>query len=73
MKKETAIRVDGMLFGIRANLDFVAFFLKSNISADEYREEVRFIGQAMASLVDMSNSLYMKFPDIVPKEFKRRE
>jgi len=70
MKKDVAIRLDGMLLGVRGNLDGIAHYMKNNLSEDEYSSLVRAIGESMAALVDLSTSLYSSFPDIVPAELQ---
>lgn len=70
MKKDVAIRIDGMLLGARGNLDGIAHYMKNNLSEDEYSKLVQSIGQSMSALVDLSMSLYSLFPDILPAELR---
>jgi hypothetical protein len=70
MKKDVAIRIDGMLLGARGNLDGIAHYMKNNLSEDEYSKLVQSIGQSMSALVDLSMSLYSLFPDILPTELR---
>ena len=70
MEKDTAIRLDGMLMGVRGNLDGIAHYMKTSLSEDEYSDLVRAIGQSMSALVDLSMSLYSSFPDIIPTELR---
>ena len=76
MDRDVALRIDGMIMSVHGNLDGIAFYLKNNLSDQEYAELVRSIGRAMAELIDISAKLHSSFPDIVPKELKpqtRRE
>ena len=70
MKKDVAIRIDGMLLGARGNLDGIVHYMKNNLSEDEYSKLVQSIGQSMSALVDLSMSLYSLFPDILPTELR---
>ena len=70
MNRDVAIRLDGMLMGVRGNLDGIAHYMKNNVSSDEYSNLIIRIGESMAALGDLSNSLYSDFPDIVPKELR---
>jgi hypothetical protein len=70
MEKDIAIRIDGMLLGVRGNLDGIAHYMKNNLSEDEYTKLVKSIGQSMSALVDLSMSLYSRFPDIIPAELR---
>jgi hypothetical protein len=66
--RDTAIRLDGMLMNVRASLDGIAHFMKSNLSDDEYSGLVTCIGRAMSATIDVSSHLHAQFPNIVPKE-----
>jgi hypothetical protein len=68
MDRHVAIRPDGMLLGVRADLDGIAHYMKNNLSPEEFSDAVRSIGKSMGALIDISSSLHSKFPDIVPKE-----
>ena len=70
MEKEIAIRIDGMLLGVRGNLDGIAHYMKNNLPEDEYSKLVMSIGESMSAVVDLSMSLYSQFPDIVPVELQ---
>jgi hypothetical protein len=70
MERDIAIRLDGMLLGVRGNLDGIAHYMKSNLSDEEYSKLVKSIGQSMSSLIDLSMSLYSQFPDILPAELR---
>ena len=70
MERDIAIRIDGMLLGVRGNLDGIAHYMKNNLSDEEYTKLVKSIGQSMSSLVDLSTSLYSLFPDILPAELR---
>jgi hypothetical protein len=68
MDKNAAIRVDGMLIGVRSALDGIAHYMKNNFSPQEYNAMALHVGGAMAELIDISTSLHKQFPDIVPRE-----
>jgi hypothetical protein len=70
MERDIAIRLDGMLLGVRGNLDGIAHYMKNNLSDEEYAKLIKSIGQSMSSLVDLSTSLYSRFPDILPAELR---
>lgn len=45
MERDIAIRIDGMLMGVRGNLDGIARYMKNNLSDEEYSRLVKSIGQ----------------------------
>jgi hypothetical protein len=68
MDRDVAIRLDGMLIGVRGNLDGIAHYMKNNLSSEEFSTQVRSIGKSMGALIEISSFLHAKFPDITPKE-----
>jgi len=68
MERDVAIRIDGMLMGVRGNLDGIAHYMKNNLSAQEFSVFVQSIGRSMGELIEISTSLHSSFPDIVPRE-----
>ncbi len=68
MQKNVAIRLDGMLLGVRGNLDGISHYMKNNLDEREYSALIHHIGGSMAALIDISSVLYSEFPDILPKE-----
>jgi hypothetical protein len=68
MDRDVAIRLDGMLIGVRGNLDGIAHYMKNNLSSEEFAKQVRLIGESMGALVEISCFLHSRFPDITPKE-----
>ena len=70
MNRDVALRIDGMLIAIRANLDGVAHYVKSNCSEAESKRIIRQIGATMAETIDISNALHQEHPDIVPRELR---
>ena len=68
MDRDIAVRIDGMLMGVRGNLDGIAHYMKNNLSDQEFSNLVLLIGKSMSALVDISTHLHASFPDIVPKE-----
>jgi len=70
MKRDVALRIDSLLIGIRESLGYVATYMETNLSAEEYKKYVPFIGESMGGTVKLSRRLYDEFPDIVPDELK---
>jgi hypothetical protein len=70
MDRDIAIRLDGMLLGVSANLDGIAHYMKNNLSEQDYSELVRSIGKSMGALIDISQALHKRYPDIVPNELR---
>jgi hypothetical protein len=68
MDRDVAIRLDGMLIGVRGNLDGIAHYMKNNLSPDEFANLVVSIGSSMGELIELSSFLHSKFPNITPKE-----
>jgi hypothetical protein len=68
MDRDIATRIDGMLMGVRGNLDGIAYYMKNNLSEEEFSDLVLSIGKSMSALIDISTRLHSRFPDIVPKE-----
>ncbi len=68
MEKNVALRIDGMLIGARAYLDGVAYYMKQNLTPEDYAALVKPIAAAMAETVEVSAFLHATFPDITPKE-----
>ena len=69
MDRDFAIRLEGMLLGARGHLDCITFFMKNNMSNDEFKINATRIAEAMAALIEISNEIYLKYPDTTPKEF----
>jgi hypothetical protein len=70
MKRDVALRIDSLLIGIRNSLGYVATYMETNVSAEEFKKYVPFIGESMGGTVKLSGRLYEEFPDIVPDELK---
>jgi hypothetical protein len=70
MKRDVALRLDGLLIGIRNSLGYVATYMEKNLSDEEFKKYVSFIGESMGGTVKLSRRLYEQFPDIVPDELK---
>jgi len=68
MDRDVALRIDSMIMGPLGTLDGIAHYKKNNLSEHDYSELVRPIGRAMGELIEISESLHCRFPDIVPKE-----
>ena len=72
MDRDVAIRIDGMLIGVRGNLDGIAHYMKNNLTPKEYDSLITHIGESLGELIDISSSLHNQFPDIVPDELRPR-
>ena len=70
MKRDVALRIDGLLIGIRNSLGYVATYMEKNLSDEEFKKYVSFIGESMGGTVKLSRRLYDEFSDIVPDELK---
>jgi hypothetical protein len=70
MERDIALRIDAMLMGVIASLNAVASYMKNNLSDDEARPLIRYIGSSMGQAILISNVLHDAYPDIVPKELK---
>jgi hypothetical protein len=68
LKRDVALRMDGVVSGARSQLNWLAHIAKENLTDDEYRLIVTQVGSAMGALYEVSKNLYEKFPDIVPDE-----
>src|SRR3954469_2952741 len=53
MDRDVAIRLDGMLIGVRGNLDGIAHYMKNNLSPDEFANLVVSIGSSMGELIEL--------------------
>ncbi len=73
MKRDIAIRLDGAISGLTAQLDWLAHYVKSHSSEEEFKYFRSEIGKAMGALYYMSSRLYEEHPDIVPDELKPSE
>ena len=70
MDRDVAVRLDGMLMGVRGNLDGIAHYMKNNLSKEDFKNFVGSIGGAMGETIEISNALYKLFPEIVPRELR---
>ncbi|WP_143762914.1 hypothetical protein [Ramlibacter tataouinensis] len=70
MDRDIALRLDALLMGCRGQLDMAAHYMKNNLANEEFDRYVQRVGASMAELIEISNELHAKFPDIVPKELK---
>jgi hypothetical protein len=75
MKRDFALRIDSLLSGVRSSLDAIAEYMrhhveKGDLSNEEFRRFVQFIGKSMGETIQFSNELYDLFPDIMPEELK---
>jgi len=75
MKRDFALRIDSLLGGVRSSLDAIVEYMRHHIpsgdlSDEEFRKYVHFIGKSLHGTVEFSNELYRAFPDITPDELK---
>lgn len=70
MNRDGAIRLDGMLIGVRGNLDSIAYFMKNNMREAEYLKLIKYVADSMGVLVELSMALHSEFPDTLPEELK---
>ena len=70
MKRDVALRIDGLLIGIRNSLGYVSTYMERNLAAEEFKKYAAFIGESMGATVKLSTRLYEEFPDTVPDELK---
>jgi hypothetical protein len=75
MKRDFALRIDSLLGGVRSSLDAIVEYMRHHISVgdlsdEEFKKYVDFIGDSMYSTIKFSNELHRAFPDITPDELK---
>jgi hypothetical protein len=68
MKRDVALRLDGMMIAMRSALNGTAAYAQRHLTKDEFRVFVHQIGAAMGKTIDISNALYREHPDITPEE-----
>jgi hypothetical protein len=73
MKRDFALRIDCSLIGIRSSLVVLVEYmrdhkLRGDLTDEEFKKYVQFIGKTMGETIKMSNDLYAQFPDITPDE-----
>jgi hypothetical protein len=75
MKRDFALTIDSLLFGIMASLENVITRMKNNIergniSEEEFKTYLSYLAKSMTETIKLSNELHAKFPDIIPDEVK---
>ena len=70
MQRDVALRIDGIVSGVRSQLDWLAHTAKSNLTDEEYSMVVTEVGVAMGAIYYISAALYEEFPDITPAEME---
>jgi hypothetical protein len=73
MKRDFALRIDCCLTGIRSSLGILVEYmrvhkLRGDLTDEEFKKYVQFIGTTMGETIKMSSDLYAQFPDITPDE-----
>ena len=73
MKRDFALRIDCCLTGIRSSLGVLVEYmrdhkLRGDLTDEEFKKYVQFIGKSMGETIKISNDLYAQFPDITPDE-----
>jgi hypothetical protein len=77
MKRDFALRIDSLLGGVRSSLDAIVEYMRHHISSgdlsdEEFKRYVHFVGKSLAGTIEFSNELYRMFPDITPDELKSK-
>lgn len=70
MERNLAIRFDGMLMNAIGAIDGIAYYMKNNLSDEDYKKYIYLIGQSMGGLTDISICLHTIYPDITLKELR---
>jgi hypothetical protein len=70
MKLDVGVRVDALLMGATGHLDMIVHYMKNNLSDDEYKNCMPYVGRAMGELVILSQKMHELFPDAIPDELK---
>ena len=75
MKRDFALRIDSLLGGVRSSLDAIVEYMRhhilnGDISDEEFKKYLNFIGKSLVGTIEFSNELYRLFPDITPDEVK---
>src|ERR1035437_4588817 len=65
MKRDFALRIDSLLGGVRLNLDAIVEYMrrhvpKGDLSEEEFKKYVHFIGMSMYGTVEFSTELYRR-------------
>jgi hypothetical protein len=73
VKRDFALRIDCHLTGVRSALNVLVEHmhdhkLRGDLSDEEFKKYVQFIGRSMGETIKISDDLYRQFPDIVPDE-----
>ena len=66
MNRDAALRLDGIVSGVRCQLDWLAHASKENLDDQEFEEIAAHIGIAMGAIYEISKYIYHEFPDAVP-------
>jgi hypothetical protein len=69
------LRIDSLLGGVRASLGSINDVMQhhipaGNITEEEYKRFVNYIGKSILETIHFSDELYKMFPDIRPDELK---
>jgi hypothetical protein len=70
MEKEVAKKISDEMRGVLAALNESIRFVQENCTQREFEGYRSDIAKIMASVGDVMNHLYSKFPDIMPDELK---
>jgi hypothetical protein len=73
MHRDVALRIDGVVSGLRSQLDWLANLARSNLDEDEYKEIIAHVGAAMGAIYHISSKIYDEFPDAIPSEMRPSE
>jgi hypothetical protein len=70
MNRDAALKIDALLLGIRYSLSSAQHYMRPYLSEEDYKKYKYAIARSTGELIDISNDLYTKFPDIFPDELK---
>ena len=65
---DDAEKISILMMQINANIDQSVALVKDKSSEDEFVEYRQMAGQAMGRVIDILNSLYIKHPELKPKQ-----
>ena len=70
MQRDVALRIDGIVSGVRSQLDWLGHTAKANLTDEEYSRVAGEVGIALGAVYQISTALYEEFPDIIPAEMR---
>jgi hypothetical protein len=67
-EEKIALRINGMIMSSCASLDGLVHYMQNNLPEAEFLEKRRLVGDSMASLFEITNSILQKFPELTAVE-----